>query len=64
MTYICWDEPGDKPGENVRVRITREEAIRRMAHVRAKYPKAYDAILLGDFMTHHDAWEEEEGEEP
>ena len=62
MKYICWDEPGDD-GKTVRVRITREEALKRMAHVRAKHPNAYDAVLIADFTTHHGAWEEWEEEE-
>jgi len=62
VKYICWDEPGDDGG-SVRQRITREEALKRMAHVKAKHPHANDEYLVADFITVHGAWIEE-GQEP
>lgn len=53
---VVWDEPGEC-GENVRHRITEDEAVRRAkAAVPYSYPS--DEVALKDFISIHWAWRE------
>jgi hypothetical protein len=54
---VVYDEPG-ADGTNVRVSITRAEAIRRAKIVAAAHGKRFasDEDALGEFLTVHWGW--------